>query len=120
MPLHPPARLRALIWTLCLLSAGISSQSARADWPDLYDPLRVRTLYLQMEAGSSWGAVVSDSDFNNPQNALLWTDGEAPIAVTVKRKSDPAIGQKVSVKIDVNARVPGQSWHGVKKLSLEN
>jgi hypothetical protein len=114
------ARWRARVWTLGLLSAGLASQSVRADWPDLYDPLRVRTLHLQMEPGSSWGAVVSDSDFNNPQNALLWTDAEAPIAVTVKRKSDPAIGQKVSVKIDINARVPGQTWHGVKKLSLEN
>ncbi len=95
-------------------------QGARADWPDLYDPFQIRTLHLQMESGSSWGSVVSDSDFNNPQNALLWTDEETPIQVTVKRKSDPAVGQKVSVKIDINARVPGQTWHGVKKLSLEN
>jgi hypothetical protein len=98
----------------------LSAWGAQADWPTLYDPFRVRTLYLQMEAGSSWGAVVSDSDFNSPQNALFWMEGETPIPVTVKRKSDPAIGQKVSVKIDVNARAPGTEWHGVEKLSLEN
>src|SRR5688572_14355390 len=90
-----------------------------AAWEELYDPFRIRTIYLQMESGS-WGAVVSDSDFDDPQNAVLWTDGEASIPVTVKRKSDPAVGQKVSVKIDINARAPGQTWHGVKKLSLEN
>ena len=90
-----------------------------ATWEELYDPFRVRTIYLEMESGN-WGSVVSDSDFDNPQNAQLWTGDELPIAVTVKRKSDPAIGQKVSVKIDINERVPGQTWHGVKKLSLEN
>ncbi|MCI0362830.1 MAG: chitobiase/beta-hexosaminidase C-terminal domain-containing protein, partial [Phycisphaerales bacterium] len=100
--------------------AATCALNAADGWPELYDPFQVRTIYLQMEAGSSWSAVVSDADFNNPQNALLWADGETPIQVTVKRKSDPAIGQKVSVKIDINARVPGQEWHGVKKLSLEN
>jgi hypothetical protein len=124
MALHSFSRfsraLQTLVSSLCFVLTGLSVQSVRADWPDLYEPLRVRTLYLQMESGSSWGAVVSDADFNNPQNALFWTDAETPIAVTVKRKSDPAIGQKVSVKIDINARVPGQTWHSVKKLSLEN
>jgi hypothetical protein len=113
--------LRLYAAAVCgMLLACVCALSARADWPDVYDPFRVRTIYLQMEMGGNWGSVVSDSDFNNPQNALLWTDEETPIQVTVKRKSDPAIGQKVSVKIDINARVSGQTWHGVKKLSLEN
>jgi hypothetical protein len=98
---------------------GAAVLGARADWPDIYDPFQVRTLYLQMETGS-WGAVVSDNDFDDPQDAQFWTDGEPPIPVTVKRKSDPAIGQKVSVKIDINARNPGKEWHGLEKLSLEN
>lgn len=106
--------------THLILFVAACAHTAAAAWPDIYDPFRVRTINLQMESGSSWGAVVSDADFNNPQNALLWTDDETPIQVTVKRKSDPAVGQKVSVKIDINARVPGQTWHGVKKLSLEN
>jgi hypothetical protein len=103
-----------------MLLTALAKLPVRAEWPDLYDPLRVRTIHLQMESGGSWGSVVSDNDFDNPQNALLWTEEESPIQVTVKRKSDPAIGQKVSVKVDINARVPGQTWHGVKKLSLEN
>ena len=107
---------------MMLLFATLASSSHHleaAAWEELYDPLRVRTIYLRMESGN-WSSVVSDSDFDDPQNAQLWTDEEFPIAVTVKRKSDPAVGQKVSVKIDINARVPGQTWHGVKKLSLEN
>lgn len=107
---------------ICLIVSllVVTAHGVYGDWPDLYDPFRVRTIHLQMEAGSSWGAVVSDADFNDPQNALLWIEGETPIQVTVKRKSDPAVGRKVSVKIDINARVAGQKWHGVKKLSLEN
>lgn len=101
---------------ICLAA---SLEGADEQWPALYDPFRVRTLYLQMES-SGWSSVVNDSDFDSPQNARLWTDGEPSIPVTVKRKSDPAIGQKVSVKIDVNARTPGTEWHGVEKLSLEN
>ena len=104
---------------LLMFAFGAIALVARAEWPSLYDPFVVRTLYLQMETGG-WGAVVSDNDFDDPQNAQFWTDGEPPIPVTVKRKSDPAIGQKVSVKIDLNARRPGEEWHGVEKLSLEN
>src|SRR5688572_28676867 len=74
--------------TLVLIGTGVAADS----WPEVYDPFRVRTLHLQMESGSSWGAVVSDSDFDNPQNAQFWMEAEAPIAVTVKRKSDPAVG----------------------------
>lgn len=114
-------RMLRLIVIGCLATLVLIGTGAAADsWSEVYDPFRVRTLHLQMEAGSSWGAVVSDSDFDNPQNAQFWTEAEAPIAVTVKRKSDPAVGNKVSVKIDINARVPGQRWHGLKKLSLEN
>ena len=109
----------AHIIAVCLLAA-VGHAMAADDWPQAYDPFRVRTLYLQMEADSSWQAVVNDTSFDNPQNALFWTEGEPPIAVTVKRKSDPAVGNKVSVKIDINARVSGQRWHGLKKLSLEN
>jgi hypothetical protein len=93
---------------------GTVALCAKAEWPELYDPFVVRTLYLQMETGG-WGAVVSDSDFDDPQNAQFWTDGEAPIPVTIKRKSDPAIGQKVSVKIDLNARVP--AWNSMASKS---
>jgi hypothetical protein len=106
--------------TLFFAAVAFSTSRLGADgWQELYNPFRVQTIYLQMES-SGWGAVVSDTDFDDPQNAQLWADGESPVAVTVKRKSDPAVGQKVSVKIDINARVPGQTWRGVKKLSLEN
>jgi hypothetical protein len=56
---------------------------------------------------------------------MLSTGSETPILVTVRRKSgDPLTGTpvftKVALKIDVNALVPGQLWHGLSKLSLEN
>ena len=44
----------------------------------------------------------------------------------IRRKgaSDPALPsetgpQKISLKIDINALIPGQSWRGLRKLSLE-
>ena len=118
---HTGAKMPPVAHIIALfLLAAAAHAVADDDWPDVYDPFRVRTLYLQMEPDSSWNAVVNDSDFSNPQNALFWTDEEIPIAITVKRKSDPAVGNKVSVKLDINARVAGQRWHGLKKLSLEN
>src|SRR5688572_11880612 len=110
---------RAYLLGIMVLGFGLSAGYGQG-WPDIYDPMQVRTLHLQMESGSSWQAVVNDAGFDNPQNALFWLEGEVPIAVTVKRKSDPAVGTKVSVKIDINARVAGQRWHKLKKLSLEN
>jgi hypothetical protein len=112
--------MRALTQIIPVALAFVASAAFADAWPEVYDPFRVRTLYLQMESGSSWGAVVSDNDFDNPQDAQFWTEDETPIAVTVKRKSDPAVGNKVSVKIDMNARVAGQRWHELEKLSLEN
>jgi hypothetical protein len=56
----------------------------------------------------------------------MWTDGETPIQVTVRRKGESDIPlpaddpQKVSLKIDINELVPGQKWRGLTKLSLEN
>src|SRR5687768_7109171 len=77
-----PDKMRALARILAVLLAFLGGAAAFAEsWPEIYDPFRVRTLYLQMESGSSWGAVVSDGDFDNPQNAQFWIEDEAPIAV---------------------------------------
>ena len=71
-------------------------------------------------AAGDWSTVRQDESLSISKPAQLWTGTETPVAVTVKRKSDPALGSKVSLKIDINAAVPGQKWHGVQKLSLEN
>ena len=57
--------------------------------------------------------------------AFFYEEGGTPILVSVRRKSGDPLGEapgftKVSLKIDINDFVNGQSWHGLKKLSLEN
>src|SRR5688572_20967888 len=108
-------RLGCLIFLVCFSIPAMAAEG----WPEVFDPFRVLTLHLQMSSGD-WSAVQADADFNDPRPAQFWAEGESPIAVTVKRKSDPALGPKVSLKIDINDSVPGQSWHDLKKLSLEN
>ncbi len=92
---------------------------AAEKWPDVFNPLRVLNLHLQMDP-ADWTAVQNDTSFTDARPAQFWADAETPIAVTVKRKSDPPIGPKVSIKIDINDLATGQAWRGLKKLSLEN
>jgi hypothetical protein len=112
------AAARGLLLTFIAL-ACVARTIAADKWPDVFNPLQVLNLHLQMDAGD-WSAVQNDASFMDERPAQFWADGETPIAVTVKRKSDPPIGPKVSIKIDINEVVPGQTWRGVKKLSLEN
>jgi hypothetical protein len=96
----------------------------------------VQTIYIQIES-SKWNSILHDTNVYDPERNVrepcqLWMDGDtAPnslensITVQIRRKSDPALPDegspvKVSLKIDVNEYVPGQSIRGVKKLSLEN
>lgn len=94
------------------------------DWPDVFNPLQLRTLHLEMEP-SDWQTVQNDESLSIEVPAWFHADGETPILVSVRRKSaaplEAAPGfRKVSLKVDINDFVLGQSWHGLKKLSLEN
>ena len=121
-------------WILCTLALA----TARADepWPTIFDPFRVQTIYLQLDP-ADWNEVLHDTDFYDTTSdirkpCLLWMSGDtAPnspataLTVQIRRKSDPALPSeanpvKVSLKIDVNEYVVGQSVRGLKKLSLEN
>ena len=113
---------KLLLPGILLLAPSIAR--AQIGWPEVFDPFQVTTIYLQIDP-TDWNIVRSDTSLTIKKNATLWADTETPIAVTVKRKSDPAFPSeatpdKVSLKIDINALVPGQEWRGLKKLSLEN
>jgi hypothetical protein len=100
------------------------SAAAQGGWPSVFDPTVVLTLHLQM-AGADWTTVQNDTTFSIEVPAQFWADGEAPILVSVRRKSDAALTavggfKKVSLRIDINEYVPGQDWRELKKLSLEN
>jgi hypothetical protein len=84
----------------------------------VYDPLQLLTLNLDMEPGD-WSKVKKDTTFDIEVPAMFWADGEEPILISVRRKSADRLGDKVSLKLDINEFVD-QKWSGLKKLSLEN
>jgi len=108
--------------TLCLLTLLSLGSLAPAQTPfDVYwDTYQLRILELQMTP-SAWNTVVNDQSLSIEVPAQFGEYGAAStILVAVRRKSGTALGQKVSLKIDINEYVAGQSWNGMKKLSLEN
>ena len=93
-------------------------------WPEIFDTGQLLTLNLELDAGD-WQTIQHDETFDLEFPANLWLEGEAPILVSLRRKSgDPLDGAsgytKVSLKVDINEYVDGQTWHDLKKLSLEN
>ena len=109
-----------------------TSQAAVPDWPDLYDPFTLHTLNLEM-AKTDLDAILHDTTFDIEVPAWFWAGGDEievdPILISVRRKSAEALPNelnphKVSFKLDINEfkTDPGgaSSWHGIKKLSLEN
>lgn len=113
-------RIHAAWWAV-LLGAGAAHGQ---DWPEIFDPLVLRTLNLEMSDGD-WQTIQHDETFEIEVPAMLWLDGEEPILVAIRRKSaDPLTAApgyvKVSYKIDVNELVSGQDWHGLRAVSLDN
>ena len=105
-----------------VLFALTTAPASAYDWPGLYDPLQMLTLNLDMDPGD-WSTIKNDTTYDIEVPAMFWADGDLdepdPILVSVRRKSADALGNKVSLKIDINEYVD-QSWNGIKKLSVEN
>lgn len=109
--------LAALLFALCppALAQG---------WPAVFDPTVVKSFHLEM-APADWDTIRFDATNEIEVPASFWAEGEAPILVSVRRKSSRALPsetdpQKVSLKIDINEFVSSQLWNGLAKLSLEN
>jgi hypothetical protein len=124
-------RLIRLLLVCAVIPVFTPAQSARATegWPEVFDPFRVETLYFLVDS-NAWEMVRNDTNIYFPDlvfrtPAEMWTEGELPITVEMRRKKDAAIPseedpQKVALKIDINQYVPGQEWRDLRKLSLEN
>jgi CotH kinase protein len=107
-----------------LLATGPLPVSVAQTWPDVFDPLQVLSLHLEMTP-EDWLTVQNDESFEIEVPAMFWGDGETPIQVSVRRKSAEPLQngtpfKKVALKIDMDEFVGSQSWRGLKKLSLEN
>jgi len=120
------------------LSCAVTSTFAADEaWPDVFNPFRVRTLFIEIDP-ATWESIKHDQNYSNCNTpgcdpalniraaCLMWDDANTNrLLVQIRRKSDPALPdesnpQKVSLKIDVNEYVAGQDWRGLKKISLEN
>jgi hypothetical protein len=92
--------------------------------------MTVRSLYLTVDP-ADWTRIINDvpeegqTTSQERASAMFNGEGESPIQVVIRRKgpTDPVLTNggltKVSLKIDINALVPGQRWNGLRKLSLE-
>ena len=106
------------------LLVSLSTPTFAQDWPGVFDPTVVRHFQLEI-APADWDTIRRDTTNEIEVPASFRSDNEAPITVSVRRKSSRALPSeanpiKVSLKIDINEFVSGQLWHGLAKLSLEN
>jgi hypothetical protein len=115
---------RIITGSLTVLVLSLSPSPVRAqNWPQFYDPMTILTLNLSLSQ-QDWENVRNDTTFNLEVPAQLWMNNEPSITVALRRKSGVAVTaqglpDKVPLKIDINQYFV-QSWHGMKKLSLEN
>jgi hypothetical protein len=114
----------SVAWAAAAATFVVSGAARAQGWPDIYDPLVLRTINLQM-LPEDWQTIQGDEDFEIWVPTMLWLDGEAPILVAIRRKSADPLNNapgfsKVSYKIDINEYVSGQNWHGLRAVSLDN
>src|SRR5688572_18265701 len=81
---------------VCAAAAAVvailaASPSASAQgWPEIFDPLVLRTINLQM-SDADWQTIQNDETFDIEVPTLMWLDGEEPILVAIRRKSADAL-----------------------------
>jgi hypothetical protein len=89
-------------------------------WPGVFDPFTVLSLYLVM-TGSDRDKIRRDITNEIEVPAQFNAAGEAPIAVTVRRKSSRALPSESNpIKVGLKVKTVTGRWHGVTTLSLEN
>jgi hypothetical protein len=86
--------------------------------PGVFNPDQILDLHLAMAAGD-WSAILADTTYSRVVQARLRCQDGPEMLVGVRRKRSGG-QQKVGLKIDMNELVSGQSFHGLRKLSLEN
>ena len=94
--------------------------AATDTWPGVFDPFTVLSLHLDL-SNTDWDKIRRDITNTIEVPAQFYADGEAPIAVTVRRKSSRALPSESNpVKVGLKVKTVTGRWHGVTTLSLEN
>ncbi|MCK4306232.1 MAG: CotH kinase family protein [Candidatus Eisenbacteria sp.] len=114
----------------CIVTGSLTHSSLAQDCNDLYNPDQVLTLDITMNSADWESLLVSCPEGVCPLPHTYWEaylscGGSEPILIGIRRKNDLAEPseqnpQKVSLKLDINEFVSGQTFAGKKKLSLEN
>jgi spore coat protein CotH len=99
----------------------ISTFASALTLAELYDPLVVRSIAVQM-APEDWDVIRKDLTNEIKKPGTLTLDGGESVAIEIRRKSSRGLPnevepQKVGLKVDITGVAV---WNGVKKLSLEN
>ena len=116
--------LRNTIINICILFIVLTTKIYTQEWPEIYNPLVLRTLHLEIST-QDWSIIQNDETFDIEVPAMFWMNDDDPIQISVRRKSADPLNSgsgytKISLKLDINEFVTGQKWYGLKKLSLEN
>jgi hypothetical protein len=89
-------------------------------WPGVFDPFTVLSLHLDL-SNADWDTIRKDITNTIEVPAQFYATGEAPIAVTVRRKSSRALPSEANpIKVGLKVKTVTGRWHGVTTLSLEN
>jgi hypothetical protein len=129
--IKPGYLLTLALFTLASVPASAHHEGSEPGLA-LYDPFQVRVLNLSMDP-TDWETIKADTTYTIEVHASLWEGVDLSatnmVSVSVRRKSGDRLGDKVSLKVDINEYygLPGDPypqavpiWNGVKKLSLEN
>ena len=65
---------------LVLHSPLLERAAAQSGWPEVFDPLELLTLNLEMDP-RDWSTIQHDQTFSIQVPALLWADGEDQLDV---------------------------------------
>ena len=64
---------------------GLSVKVNAQEWPEIFNPIVLRTLYLEISPGD-WSIVQNDETFDVEVPALFWMEEDNPIQISVRRK----------------------------------
>jgi spore coat protein H len=86
--------------------------------PGVYNPDQVLSYHVDLAPGD-WSGLLADTSYSMVYPAQFRCGDGVAITVGVRRKRSGG-AMKVGFKVDMNAFVPGQSYQGLRKFSLEN
>jgi len=118
---------------LCLYAVPSYAEESPAEtvypapvvWWQVYDPAALLSLNVELSA-EDYATIQADETFDIEVPAVFWVDNIDPDPgawrVFIRRKSATPIGEKISYRVKLDAKIGAGSsrWCNIKSLSLEN